>query len=514
MRRLTLLAVALLAGSPVMAAAQLPFLTAPVGTLRLEFGGAFAPASRERADGTLRDLADPIRRPSWGLPDDAMVQDMATRLGALLGRPVTDGTLGALGAELEYQRGTGVIGLAVGVTRRITIGLDIPIVSIRTQARLTPDATGATLGRNPAILGDASATAYLEQLDGALAALDARLIAGAFDDDPTLRAEAVELLAGGPGFREALGALLTDPATASAVLPLASSPDGTELQATLTAYRDQFGARFGVDGFTAQVALPVSAVTNDELTGLLDAPAGYGLAPTTDPPLVGLGDVRLGATVALLAREDTHGGLRVWGQAGVRFPTGTAPRPDMLRDQGTGERAFAIDLGGIVEVARGPLGVRSALRVRRAFASDREVRVGARDAVLLPASRTTLVRRTPGTLLQIEAQPYLRVADHLALVGTARWMREADASFAAALGSAPISGGTITTMGAGTGSGAVLVGLGLSYAHDGVNREGVRRMPVEAGLGLERLVASGSGLVPARLTTTLRFRVYKSLFSR
>ena len=37
-------------------------------------------------------------------------------------------------------------------------------------------------------------------------------------------------------------------------------------------------------------------------------------------------------------------------------------------------------------------------------------------------------------------------------------------------------------------------------------------MPVEAGLAIERTVASGSGLVPAALTTRLWFRVYKKLW--
>ncbi|MEZ4378215.1 MAG: hypothetical protein R3B35_08025 [Gemmatimonadales bacterium] len=511
MRPQPTLLLALLASVPTVVAGQLPFLTAPVGTLRIEFGGRFDPASRERADGTVRDLADPIRRTDWGLPGDPLVRDMATRLGGLLGRAVTDGTLGALGAELEYQRGTGLIGLAVGVTPRLTVALDIPIVSIRTQAALVPDATAATLGRNPATLGDQSAAAYLGQLDVALDALAVRLGEGAFDGDPTLRADAEALLADGPAFRAALDAFLVDPATASAVLPLASSQDGTDLLGTLAAYRDQFGTRFGVEGFTAQVALPTAAVTDAEVEGLLTAPTGYGFAPTTDPPLVALGDVRLGATYAILDGAD---GLRAWGEAGVQFPTGTAPRPDVLRDQGTGTREWAVDLGGVVEIARGPIGLRSRIGFRRGFASEREVRIGTVDERLLHASRTTLLQRTPGTVLRLEAFPYLRIADHFALVGTARWMHEGETSWSETLGTTPTSGGVIAAMGEGTSRRALVVGLGLSYAHDGVNREGERRMPVEAGLGIERLAASSGGPVAARLTTTLRFRVYKRLFSR
>ena len=42
------------------AIAQLPYLTAPSGSLRIELDGGFMPSSREFADGTSRRLGDPL----------------------------------------------------------------------------------------------------------------------------------------------------------------------------------------------------------------------------------------------------------------------------------------------------------------------------------------------------------------------------------------------------------------------------------------------------------------------
>ncbi len=491
---------------PLPLLGQLPFLDAPVGTLRIGFHGEFAPAFREYADGASRDLGAPV---SFG-QDPILLRDMTARLGLLLGRPADPGHLGMLAAELEYQRGAGTIGLAVGVTPRITVGVDLPIVSVRTQARLATDATGSTVGINPTIGGTPNSGMYIDQFEAAIVQLDERIASGAFDADPALKAAATALSESGPVLRAQLAALITEPATASAVLPLASSADGLALQALSNHVRDDLRDRFGITGFTASLALPSTALTDADLSALLGSSAGYDLAPTTDPPLVTLGDVRVGATVRVI---DTPR-FRVWAQAGVRLPTGTAPRVRYLRDQGTGERQFAVDLAGTIETERGALGIRGTVALSRPFAANREVRVGTRDELLLPASRTTTLRRTPGQQLSLEAQPYVRVAPSFALYGHLGYQRRGATAWEAAATSTAISGGDIGAMGTGTGASAMTAGLGLSYAHTGVNKDGVVKMPVEAGFGLIRVVSSSSGLVADRLTTRIWFRVYKRLFTR
>lgn len=500
------IALATILALPLPLLGQLPFLNAPVGTLRIGFAGEFAPAFREYADGSRRNLGDPA---SFG-QEPILLRDMTTRLGVLLGRAADPGQLGALATELEFQRGAGTIGLAVGVTPRITIGVDLPIVSVRTQAHFVTDATGASVGINPTIGGNPSSGTFVDQFGAALDQLDERIASGAFDTDAGLKSAAVALSRDGQLLKTQLAALITDPATASAVLPLSSSPDGLALQTLTDGIRTDLRDRFGVTGFTAALALPSTALTDADLSALLGSTAGYDLAPTSDPPLVGLGDVRVGATVRVLDRPS----FRVWAQAGVRLPTGTAPRVRYLRDQGTAERQFAVDLAGTIETTRGSFGIRGTAALSRPFATDREVRVGTRDEFLLPATRTTILRRTPGQQFSLDAQPYLRIAPSFALVGQLGYLRRGATSWELAAASTPTSGGDIGAMGDGTAASALTAGLGLSYAHTGVNKDGLVQMPVEAGFGLMRVVSSTSGLVADRLTTRVWFRVYKRLFTR
>lgn len=499
---LTIVALLLL---PTTAFGQLPFQLAPVGTLRIGLHGEFAPAFREIADGKRRSLGSPVSV----APGQPLLGDLQDRLGAILGTTSSAGSMGTLGAELEYQRGTGTIELAAGITRRLTVGLALPIVSIRTQSSFTASAQDATVGLNPVLRGDPGSEMYLSQLGAALGELKARVETGAYDGDQAVKDAAVSLLAEGPVLQTQLAALLTDSVTASAVLPLSTSPEGIALLGRTNSLREEFAHRFGISGFSAALSLPGTPLSDAELTSLLGARRGFDLAPSTDPPLVGLGDIRLGATALVFEKPF----LRIWGEAGVRLPTGTAPRVRYLRDQGTGERQFALDAAGIVETSRGSLGLRATTRFQRGFASDREARVGSRDQVLRPASRTTLLRMTPGMRWSVDVRPYLRVAPSFALYGQLTYQRRGADAWESVSQATPISGGSISGMGAGSGASALIAGVGLSYAHTGVNKDGDVKRPVEAGLGLTRVVMSGSGIVADRLTTSIWFRVYKGIFT-
>jgi hypothetical protein len=113
-------------------------------------------------------------------------------------------------------------------------------------------------------------------------------------------------------------------------------------------------------------------------------------------------------------------------------------------------------------------------------------------------------------VITVSARPFVRIADRLALVGSASWFRRGEDRWTLDDGSASES--ELAAMATGTSADAIRLGLGLSYAHDGAHVDAVRRMPVEAGLHLERTVSSGSGLVAQQLVTRMWFRVYKRLW--
>lgn len=493
--------------------AQLPYLTAPTGTLRIELGGSFEPTSSEFADGGRRDFGDPIGAAALTAATSPLVRDLESRLGEVLGRSVTGHSLGALSADAMLQRGTGIIGLATGISERLTAVARIPIVSIRTEARVTSDPTGATLGINPALLGDQASEQFLTQFDAALGELAVRIDAGDYAGSPELAALAAQTLTEGSALRESLGELLLGDG-ASPVLPTVGSGDGDDLLARVAAVRDRFGGSLGIPGFTGAPGLPAEAITAAGFDQLLEAPGGFDLAPFDQQPLVGLGDVELGL-VALVARggtTDRRSWFGLWVSGGVTLPTGTPPDPTFLRDGGTGDGQLDLNLGAIVDAGRGRLGVRGSIQYQRQLVGEREARVGGRDEFLLPAYRQAVLDWDPGDVLTVSATPYLRLADRLAITGNATWFSRGEDRWSQRDSASVIGTATTDLMAAGTSAAGLRVGLGMSYAHAGTTRSGETRMPVEAGIALERTVSSGSGLVPAPLTTRLWFRVYKRLW--
>jgi hypothetical protein len=94
------------------------------------------------------------------------------------------------------------------------------------------------------------------------------------------------------------------------------------------------------------------------------------------------------------------------------------------------------------------------------------------------------------------------------------YWRKASDGYAYATGQGEITGASLSELEGGTAGNALLLGIGLSYVHPGDRRNSLMRMPVEAGLAIERTVSSGAGIVPASLTTRMTFRVYKPIFKR
>lgn len=511
LRRLPL---ALAAALPIAALpAQLPYLNAPAGALRIELGGRFDPTSSEFADGERRDLGDPLAAASLTAGTSPVVHDLEARVSAILGRPATSGSLGALSADAMVQRGAGTIGLAVGVSRRFTAFASVPIVSVRPEVRLEHDGTGATLGVNPALLGDQSSAQFLTQFDAALAELQVRVDAGDYAGDPALQQLATQTLDEGAALRDALDALLTG-AAASPVLPTTTSADGSDLLAQVASVRDRFGGQLGIAGFTGAPGLPGEPITEAGFEELLGAAAGYDLAPFDQQPFVSLGDVELGV-VALLAHsrsEEQRRWFGAWLTGSVTLPTGTPPDPRFLRDIGTGDGQLDVALGGVIEAGRGRLGIRASGSWRLQLQGTRETRVGRRDEFLLPAYRTATLEWDPGDVITLRAEPYFRLADRLAIAGSATWFHRGEDAWSLPEGRSVPGTTTVAEMSAGTSASALRLGLGMSYAHAGATIRGGARMPVEAGLALERTVASSSGRVLAPLTTRLWFRVYKQLW--
>ena len=107
------------------------------------------------------------------------------------------------------------------------------------------------------------------------------------------------------------------------------------------------------------------------------------------------------------------------------------------------------------------------------------------------------------------AQPYFVLAPRFAATGLIQHVTRGADAISLVDGQAPVAGVDLADLTRRTAASWTRLGIGLSYSHEGTGRDGVLRMPVEASLAIERTVASGSGVVPAALTSRVMLRVYK-----
>ncbi len=500
------------------AQAQLPRLTAPRGAVRIELRGDFAPVSDIWVGGTKRPLGSLVTMD--GALDAAstpLVAEVDARVAAILGAPGAGSSLGSVSTIAEWQRGVGTIGLAVGMTRRLTVYGNLPIVSTRSQVAFAHDATTATLGLNPAdpTLGSSSGinqtASFFASYDAALSDLSTRLAAGDYAGNPTLQALAQQTLTDGTELRGQLFELLADPDLSSPVLPTASSATGAALLGRISNLGAVFTDQLGIP-LTGTPALPATALGDGALDALLDAPSGYGYSPRNLQPRVALGDIELGVVYAAIDRRTPTSSFGVWARGGVRLPTGEAAVASTLLDQGSGDHLLDVEAAGVVEVARRRIGIRAEASYTRQLPGDVQARIGDPSFALLPARFLAAVRRDPGDIVTVSVQPYFVLAPRLAITGLAQYTRRGADAVTLSEGQPDIPGADVNTLARNTKASATRVGAGLSYSHDGTGRDGVQRMPVEASLSIERTVASGSGLVPAALTARVMIRVYKSVW--
>ncbi len=500
------------------APAQLPQITVPHGMLRIELGGGFFPTDNIWDDGTHLPLGSLLSAPVLDAAATPLAAAVDADIAAVLGHAGSGVSLGGVNTVAEQQHGVGNIGLGWALTRRISVFANAPIVYLRSRVTIRYDSAGANVGINPAdpiigtIAGRSQTTMFFTQFDAAIDTLGVRLAAGAYRGNPAQQALAQQTLASAPAVRDALFRLLADTTGAIAVAPTAGSTDGLALLSAVAALRSTFSNGLGITGFGTDPALPQDTLTSAAFANVLTSPTGYGLGALDATPRWALGDVTAGITALLLDRDSLPGGgIAVWGEASMRFPTAASVDATVPFAQAAGEPDAAVDLAATVDGRAGRLGIRGTARYEIQLPYNVQERISAPGAILVPAALNAAVQRRPGSVAMLTAWPYLRFAPHLALTGTLEYWRKAADRTGYIAGQSPVGGLAASVADAGTAANAVVLGIGLSYSHNGHTLDGKTGIPVEAGFSVERTVTSSAGLLPAPLTTRLYFRVYKPI---
>jgi hypothetical protein len=369
------------------------------------------------------------------------------------------------------------------------------------------DPTSADAGLNP---GEESQLPFFEQLDAALTTLNAKLAAGDYDADPSLRALAQSTLADATTLRADLFGLLADPATASPALPTTTSAAGTALDGRVVALQTTLSSNLGVSGFSLTPALPETALTEAELVQILSDPNGLALR-LAQSSVTFRGDAEVGAAVTLVDRWDrgaSRGGVRAAISGLVRLPTGRRELSDRPLDIGTGEGQTDIQIDVVTDVGAGPIGVRLIGSYIRQLPATIVTRVSAPSQPLVGPDRLASVERDPGDVLSLGVHPFFRLARTFALqAGLEHWSRGTDDYAYTSLADAP-PGIDANVLAEDSKVNATLLTVGVTYANPGRLRRGGTGLPVDASWSYERVLRSGGGRVPDAHAVRGQFRVY------
>lgn len=484
--------------------AQLPPVGVPGGVLRVELDGTLETFDHRFLAGHRESYGADLSSPALGSDRIPYLADADARLGRITGNAGYRLNLGALTTDAQVSRGTGVLGLSLGLTRQITVFGRLPLVQARVQSRLGVNTTGADAGLNPAV----NQISFFDQFDAALGTLSAKLAAGDYDANPTTRALAVATLANGTALREDLFGLIADPNTASPVLPTAASPAGTATIAQITGLQTTLATSLAVPGFVLTPALPAQPIGDAELQQLI----GDGLELRLGESKVTFrGDAEAGATLTLIDHWDRgaqRGGFRTAVSGTVRFPTGRLDRSDRPLDLGTGQAQtdFQIDL--VSDLGAGNFGARLGGTYVRRLPATLETRVTSPSQPFVGTDRLASVRRDAGDVVAFQVLPFFRLARTLALqAGLQFWSRGTDEVTYSSPADA-IPGVDASVLAQDSKANATVLSVGITYANPGGLRPGGTGLPVDASWMYERVLRAGGGRVPDSHAIRGRFRVY------
>jgi hypothetical protein len=393
----------------------------------------FGRGTAGRAYGQLEPIGFDFGADSLGAAQLPFLGPAEAALRAVSGLPTFTMNLGHTDLQLNANVRTMPIAIAVGISRRLSIGALVPLVRSRVEAFFQVDTSAAALGNvgaNPAYTQQGAYDGFRLQVDTALGALRTQAAGG----PAALRAQAqaalnryVGLLCGlygvAAGAPSSTGSVCSGTATAagSPFLPIETSVPGDSITARLAAAQAAYaqlaalysGSGITLPAFNAAFPLPATALTRDEfqrfLTDSAQGVAGDSLAMALHTRL---GDVELGATYLFAARPAWRGLVT----ATVRLPTGMVDSDRDFIDVGTGQHQLGLELGTRNDIALGAgFRVVAAARAGARAADQLWRRVSPPWLPIAPLASRAEVRRATGGYVAADLTPTWRVDDAFSL---------------------------------------------------------------------------------------------------
>ena len=511
----------------------------PSGALRLRIANVWTRYDeRFGANGTTTPLGGPLSADSLGSAQFPLLVPIETSLRAAAIDPSLRLSLGQLRVGSNARIATTPIAFEYGVTRRLSIGVLIPIVQTRrvAMATMTGDKAHANIGYVPAgSRRDANAQNATVAAAYQKAADSLRLLISNCPGNPT--ASGCAAVNADP--TAASAARTRAQAYADAAVQLATTStsavvaprEGSALADTLEVRRIQLNQLLQQYlGASAGASSPLFFAKTDfsyiDLNGRAGTPAflgstlGGGLDSIHTTERIGFGDIAVGAQLLVFDgfQHDAAPPPRLQSRlaigASVRFATSLPDSAQMLVDIPTGDGA-GFDLRSAWDVIVGHFGATTAVRYSKSFARTVTAPLFGDPEAPYPYPAFGDRSRTAGDVFGVDLTPRLLLTDWLALDGHYGVERVGATTYGAAASSgvpcssclsvAPQTPGVVTVVG--TTRTAQRIGVGLRYSTVDSYARGQARYPIEISYA-HLATASGDDGLPHQSRDQIQLRLY------
>ena len=508
----------------------------PGGWVRFSVGNAWSRYdSRFDENGGIVPLGAELSTDSLGPRQLPLLAPIEGALQTLTNNPAQRLTFGRLDVRSDARIVTTPFALEYGVTRRITIGVMVPLVQTRraAQVRVNQRATGDTTktsnvgilpaaNRQNAALINAAVVSSLTQAATNLTGLLTRCSQNsAAAECNAVRGKEADAAAAAKRATDFAGAVKTAygiTQETAVVAPLQGSELAKSIEAQRAALATQLATYLPgttVSGLTTVATTEFSYVDlqgREGTRGLLGGALGGGLDSLATTERIGIGDVEVRARV-LLIDHTQRDSLPARG-AQVRLAVGgiarfATSRPDTARnllDIGTGDGAGA-EVRSALDVMAGRVGATIAARYAKSFARTVTVPLVGFPIGGFPYPEFGEVSRTAGDVFGLDVTPRLFVGDWLAFEGQYGMERIGEPTFTG-VPESPCSACIATASSVlPTETTVQRVGFGVRYSTVDSFLRGRARYPVEVSYRhLETI--TGDVSAPKLFRDQLQLRIY------
>lgn len=441
--------------------------------------------------------------------------------------------------------------LEAGLTKRLSLGLNVPIVKTINNIifDVNPAGREGNIGFNPALSPTVGAqvlaanAAFLAQFQ-----LAAQRLQGALDQCATApanttpqcaglnaqRASATSLIASASGFASGVAQLYGTSATStgSPFIPIAGTQVQQAIEARTSTFRTLYSAFLGAGNpitSAGPVASPNRLTVTDAQRILTDPAFGISASPLQTFERTEIGDIELGAKYLLIdpfggdekARYHPRGiNFRTAITGAFRLGSGTTDLPTNFVDIGTGSGTNALSLRSSSDLLLGGNFWTSFIaRATWQLADKQFVRISDRpNQQLTSLYRQRKVDRNLGNFYELEVTPRYVLSDYFSVSAQYLFRHKGTDTYKGTfLVPASVTGYSdialnAATLNQETQQNEHRLGGGASFSTLAAFEDGRARLPLEITYLHYQTTKASGGNVPKQFTDQLQLRLYARIF--